>query len=78
MAEKTPVKYTPPNCTALGCRLILAGKSREKIPACRNCCNDVDEQARRKALPLVKGPDGLRRKYLGIKEDGADEALPES
>lgn len=67
MPEKIPVKHTPPNCVADGCRKQPNKISPQKIPACQYCCNDVDEIKRRKALPLVKGPDGLRRKYLGIK-----------
>lgn len=46
-------------CTKDGCRFAMAGS-----PMCSGCGFELHEYARRRALPLVLGADGLRRKIV--------------
>lgn len=51
-------------CVMGGCYL-----GKDNKPRCQHCGFEEKEAERRKALPLVKDKDGLRRKHVGIKQD---------
>lgn len=55
--------------------VCLAGGCKEfrGFAGCARCGFNKYEDRRRKRLPLVKGPDGLRRRYVGIKREEAGE-----
>lgn len=56
-------------CLMGGCGNILAGYEN-----CKHCGFNKYEDRRRKRLPLIKGEDGLRRRYVGKGEtDVTDE-----
>jgi hypothetical protein len=40
---------------------------------CATCGFDAAEAARRRAIPLTLGPDGLWRKYVGREREDTDE-----
>ena len=40
------------------------------VQDCSKCGWDADEFARRRALPLIKGEDGRRRRYTGNPPSG--------
>ena len=51
------------DCLMSGCMNVNA--------RCEHCGHNRKERDRRLAIPLTEGPDGLRRKYVGIpKEKG--------
>lgn len=50
-------------CVMGGCK---EGKTTRQ---CRHCGFELQEEKRRKALPLIKGEDGLLRKHVGISSD---------
>lgn len=54
----------PKNCLRGGC---------DSVGKCSRCGFDREEYERRKKLPLVLGPDGLRRKIIPRKEHPEDE-----
>lgn len=51
-------------CTMNGC-----GFGKGNMPRCLRCGFEEKEAERRKALPLIKGEDGLMRKHVGISSD---------
>lgn len=63
------------NCLKGGCAHVSSGGQE-----CRHCGFDADEIQRRKALPLVELPNGLRGKRVGrekIPDSGALEKTEE-
>ena len=48
-------------CTNFSC---TRGPAEGDCPTCGFCLEEIE---RRKNLPLIEGPDGLRRKYTGIR-----------
>ena len=57
-----PLDEVAYECTMHGCRVCKGNKL-----ICRHCGFEKTEVERRKALPLVKDKDGLKRKHVGIK-----------
>lgn len=51
-------------CVMGGCKAANANQT-----VCRRCGFERQEEKRRKALPLIKGEDGLMRKHVGISSD---------
>ena len=68
---KVSIEY--PNCLRGGCADGHVSKSN-----CQYCGFDVDEDERRKALPLVKGEDGLYRKNVYVPGKPAPQYRYES
>lgn len=46
---------------------LMGGCAYEKLGAimCKDCGNEAHEHLRRMQLPLIRGEDGLLRKYVG-------------
>lgn len=57
--EFAEVKAAIDGCLQGGCAKF------QDLDACKICGFNKEEHARRLKLPLVKGPDGLWRKYVG-------------
>ena len=55
-----------PRPTKPYCTLPQGGSACAAHTGCETCGWEEAERARRKALPLVRDEDGLRRKHVGI------------
>ena len=59
--ENDGIKIRVPGCLAGSCTAFT------NMEDCKRCGFNRDEDARRKTIPLTMGPDGLRRKYVGVR-----------
>ena len=56
-------------CVMGGCK-----EAKTNQAGCRRCGFEIQEEKRRKALPLIRGEDGLFRKHVGSQPEADCES----